>query len=152
MSTKITTAKRNHSSDIKQPKFYEIKEGIEYFGSSKTNGKLDQEIVKREQMKKLPLMNRLKFMPGLGGEGGEASSGNGNKDSVRVHHDSYGNKQMTFLSSKARREKETERRAVEHHNERKQLRRSAGKITKTLRKPSALMNNKSSNKFFKKSK
>lgn len=36
---------------------------------------------------------------------------------------------------KDQREKESERKAMEHHMERKMLRRSAGKITKTFKKP-----------------
>jgi ribosome biogenesis protein ENP2 len=132
-----------NSADIKQPKFYEIKEGLEYYnsasGSGKAAAKLNNDILKREQMKKLPMQSRLKF------SGGNDNNG---KDSVIVHNDSYGNKQMTFLSRRAQRDKEGEERAREHHEERKTLRRSAGKIVKTFKKPA--MPGGGSSKFFRK--
>jgi ribosome biogenesis protein ENP2 len=123
-------------AQLKQPKFYEIKDGLEYYSSDRSS-KLNKDIVRREQMKKLPMQSRLKLMP-------HSDQGD---DSVVVHGDSYGNKQMTFLSRRAQRDREQEERAREHHNERKSVRRSAGKIIKTLKRPAGPGG---SSKFFKK--
>jgi ribosome biogenesis protein ENP2 len=123
---------QNLSLSVKQPKFYEIKDGLEYYSTQVSSGKessrLNNEIIKKELMKKLPLMNRLKIE-----ENDDRNASRG--DQVIVHNDSYGNKQMTFMSRKARRDKDAEKQAREHHEERKHLRRSAGKIVKTLKKP-----------------
>jgi hypothetical protein len=95
-------------------------------------------------MKKLPMQNRLKYMP---------DNNENQKDSVIVHNDSYGNKQMTFLSRRAQRDKDEEEKAREHHNERKSVRRSAGRITKTFQKPTGPPGRPGKvNKFFNKKK
>lgn len=110
------------ASSAKQPKFYELKEGLEYFSANK---KKTDEVMRNEKMKKLSLSERLKY---------SAKNTNDNEAMI-FRSDSYGNKQMTFTSRKDQREKESERKAMEHHMERKMLRRSAGKITKTFKKP-----------------
>lgn len=130
---KQAAAAKSLSQPIKQPKFFEIKEGLEYYSTSGDNKKLNSDILRRERMKKLPLSNRLQI-----------SNAREGRDSMIVHNDSFGNKQMTFMSRKAMREKDNEKKSMEHHMERKAVRRSAGKIVKTLKTP-----NKSSN-FFKK--
>lgn len=103
--------------------------------------------MRNEKMKKLAFSDRLKY----------ASNKNNNDEAMIFRSDSFGNKQMTFTSRKVRllihfyltskkfyiflnlkqdqREKESERKAMEHHQERKNLRRSAGKITKTFKTP-----------------
>ncbi len=83
--------------------------------------------MRAERMKKLPLAERLKY---------SGRSVAGNDEAMIFRSDSYGNKQMTFTSKKDQREKESERKAMEIHLERKAMRRSAGKITKTFKKPS----------------
>ena len=83
-------------------------------------------MLKTEKLKKLPLLNRLKFTQ-------EKEEKAREKDEEIIYrHDSFGNKQMTFLSKRAKRDKEAENKAQMHHLERKVLRRSAGKITKTF--------------------
>jgi len=99
---------------------------LEYFSSS-NNKNNTQEILKRESLKKLPLLNRLEYT-------NQQNTSNGKDDEIVFRSDSFGNKQMTFVSKKAKREKDWERKAHEHHLERKQLRRSAGNITKTFKK------------------
>jgi len=108
-------------SSAKQPKFFEIKEGLEFFSGSR---KKTEEAVRGEKMKKLPLAERLKYARAPASD-----------EAMVARSDVHGNKQMTFTSRKDQREKETERKALEHHMERKALRRSAGKITKTFKKP-----------------
>ena len=111
------------SEDVKQPKFFEIKDGFEYFSKDKKNS---NDLLKTEKLKKLPLLNRLKFTQ-------EKEEKAREKDEEIIYrHDSFGNKQMTFLSKRAKRDKEAENKAQMHHLERKVLRRSAGKITKTF--------------------
>lgn len=108
----------------KQPKFFEIKDGFEYFSK---NNKNSDNILKNENLKKLPLLNRLKHL--------KSNDASGNNDETYVFRsDSLGNKQMTFMSRKAKREKDSEKKAQEHHLERKAIRRSAGKITKIFQK------------------
>jgi hypothetical protein len=116
----------NKTSQTKQPRFFELKDGLEYFSSS-NNKNTTQEILKRESLKKLPLINRLEYT-------NQQGTTNGKEDEIVFRSDSFGNKQMTFVSRKAKREKDWERKAQEHHLERKQLRRSAGNITKTFKK------------------
>lgn len=113
---------KSNNNQIKEPKFYEIKEGASLYSNSKNTN----DIIKNEKLKKLPLANRLQ----------QSKDSNRNAENTLVfRNDSFGNKQMTFLSRKAQRDKESERKATEHHNERKSIRRSAGKITKTFKKP-----------------
>jgi len=110
--------------EVKQPKFFEIKDGFEYFSK---NNKNSDNILKSENLKKLPLLNRLKHL--------KSNEPNESNDQTYVFRsDSCGNKQMTFMSRKAKREKDAEKKAQEHHLERKAIRRSAGKITKIFQK------------------
>ena len=83
-------------------------------------------MLKNEKLKKLSLSNRLKYTQV------ELDRTKEKEEDVVYRHDSFGNKQMTFLSKRAKRDKEAEKKALEHHMERKVLRRSAGKITKTF--------------------
>lgn len=110
------------ANSAKEPKFYELKEGLEYFSSNKNKTK---EVMRNEKMKKLALSDRLKY----------TSNKSNNDEAMIFRSDSFGNKQMTFTSRKDQREKEAERKAQEHHMERKNIRRSAGKITKTFKTP-----------------
>jgi hypothetical protein len=119
----ITDNKNGLASDVKQPKFFEIKDGFEYFSKDKKNS---NDLLKTEKMKKLPLQNRLKFTQEKEDKAREK------EEEIIYRHDSFGNKQMTFLSKRAKRDKEAEKKAQEHHMERKVLRRSAGKITKSF--------------------
>ena len=75
-----------NSKQIKEPKFYEIKEGASVYSNSKNTN----EILRNEKLKKLPLLNRLKHM----------NESNENESTLVFRSDSYGNKQMTFLSRK----------------------------------------------------
>jgi hypothetical protein len=119
----ITNKNGSISEDVKQPKFFEIKDGFEYFSKDKKNS---SDLLKTEKLKKLPLINRLKITR-------EKEEKAREKDEEIIYrHDSFGNKQMTFLSKRAKRDKEAENKAQMHHLERKVLRRSAGKITKTF--------------------
>jgi ribosome biogenesis protein ENP2 len=68
----------------KQPKFYEIKEGLEYFSNN-------TDILKNEKLKKLPIEKRMQMI------------NKNENDVVIVQNDSIGNKQMTFLSKKVKR-------------------------------------------------
>lgn len=134
----------------KEPKFFELKDGVEYFSSN--SSKKPNELLYNEKLKKLPLSSRLEFMA-------KAGQANG----IKFSNDSYGNKQMTFESRKvalflvalvfsrsltrlflsnfkAKRMQRDEEKAREHHLERKSIRRSAGKITKTLKRPQPVYN------------
>lgn len=75
------------ASSAKQPKFYELKEGLEYFSANK---KKTDEVMRNEKMKKLSLSERLKY---------SAKNTNDNEAMI-FRSDSYGNKQMTFTSRK----------------------------------------------------
>lgn len=123
------------TSSSKQPKFYELKDGLEYFKPSSNN-----KIVQSEKLKKLPLVKRLEH------ESTSTRSRGRQDESMVFRSDSMGNKQMTFVSRREKRDQEAQKRAMEHHQERKGIRRSAGRIIKSLqtKKPS------STNKFFKK--
>jgi hypothetical protein len=77
-----------NSQASKQPKFYEIKEGMEFFSANK---KKTDEVLRNEKLKKLPLSDRLKYT---------ASSSGKNEEAMIFRSDSYGNKQMTFTSRK----------------------------------------------------
>lgn len=79
---------KNSSSkpQVKEPKFYEIKEGASVFSNNKNPG----EIIKNEKLKKLPFLNRLQHM----------NEANESENTLVFRSDSYGNKQMTFLSRK----------------------------------------------------
>jgi hypothetical protein len=96
--TKANQASNQTKVQAKEPKFFELKEGVEYFGSSRANGKKNSttnEILKNEKLKKLPLFNRLEYA------NAQNESKNSQKDETLVFRsDSYGNKQMTFLSKK----------------------------------------------------
>lgn len=123
------------ASSSKQPKFYELKDGLEYFKPSSNN-----KIVQSEKLKKLPLVKRLEHES-------TTTRSRGRQDETMVFRsDSMGNKQMTFVSRREKRDQDAQKRAMEHHQERKGIRRSAGRIIKSLqtKKPS------STNKFFKK--
>lgn len=123
--------------DSKQPKFFEIKDGLEFYKpSDKSKSQQANNIIKSEKLKKLPLLNRLQYSKN---ENGRESK----EDTMVFRSDSFGNKQMTFVSRKEKRDKDAQKKAIEHHLERKGIRRSAGRIIKTLQKPSM--------KFFKKS-
>ncbi len=132
-------SKNINNNQQKEPKFFELKEGVEYFkSSSKSNGaRTTNDIIKNEKLKKLPLLNRLQYSSSQN-DRNKNNNNNKNDDTLVFRSDSYGNKQMTFMSNKARREKDNEKRAKEHHLERKNIRRSAGKITKTFKKPQFL--------------
>lgn len=111
----------------KQPKFYELKDGLEYFKSSSETSK---NVIRSEKLKKLPLSSRVAIE-----ERANESTTNGKDTAMVFRSDSFGNKQMTFVSRREKREKDAQKRALEHHLERKGIRRSAGKIVKTLQKP-----------------
>jgi len=119
------------SANLKQPKFYELKEGLEYYSNKNQNAMTDG------KMKRLTLETRVKAI--------ELSEKSGLKsnETMIVKNDSFGNKQMTFVSRKAQRDKSREKKADQHHTERKKLRRSAESISKSLSGKS---------KFFKKPK
>lgn len=136
--SQISTTK----SDLaKQPKFFELKDGQEYFKSSgkTTKGNVTKGIMRTEKLKKLPLMSRLERE-----QVNEVSSAARQDTAMVFRSDSFGNKQMTFVSRREKRERDAQKKALEHHLERKGIRRSAGKIIKTLQKPNT--------KFFKKNK
>ena len=65
----------------KQPKFYEIKDDLEYFSNN-------TDILKKEKLKKLPIEKRMQII------------NKNDNDVVIEQNDSIGNKQMTFLSRK----------------------------------------------------
>ena len=75
---------------IKQPKFFELKEGMEFYSSANKN---PNEIIKNENMKKLPLASRLKH---------ESRNNRNDRDEETLvfKNDTFGNKQMTFVSKK----------------------------------------------------
>ena len=73
---------------VKEPKFYELKEGLEYFSANK---KKTDEVLKNEKLKKLPLLNRLQH---------SNKNSYNNDDAMIFRSDSFGNKQMTFTSKK----------------------------------------------------
>lgn len=130
LKPKTSSASSNNLPASKQPKFFEIKDGMEYFKSSSNTAK---SVIQGEKMKKLPLSSRIQYQEQQQASGG---GGGGSKDTTMVFRsDSFGNKQMTFVSRREKREKDAEKRALEHHNERKGIRRSAGRIVKTLQKP-----------------
>ena len=127
-SKRMSTGNDANSGDpslngTKQPKFFEIKDGFEYFSKNK---KTSNDLLKNETMKKLPLLNRLKHTQA------QQEHAKQKEDEVVFRHDSFGNKEMTFLTKRAKRDKDAEKKAMEHHMERKVLRRSAGKITKSF--------------------
>ena len=82
--------KTNGNNQIKEPKFYEIKDGATVYSNNNKNKTTDA-IIKNEKLKKLPLLSRLQ----------QTRSSEKNSDNTLVfRNDSYGNKQMTFLSRK----------------------------------------------------
>lgn len=136
--TKQRLEKANNSSNgkaplsqqpTKQPKFFEIKDNTEFYKQS-SGAKRPDSIIKNEKLKKLSLHARLQHA-----KNSIDQSANGKEDTVVFRSDSFGNKQMTFISRKDKREKDAQQKALQHHNERKGIRRSAGKIVKTLQKP-----------------
>lgn len=135
--TKSNQQNNNSNNQQKEPKFFELKEGVEYFKSKSNGARTTNDIIKNEKLKKLPLLNRLQYSSSQNDRNNN-NNNNKNDDTLVFRSDSYGNKQMTFMSKKARREKDNEKRAQEHHLERKNIRRSAGKITKTFKKPQFL--------------
>lgn len=86
---KNSNAKSSNKNNVKlkQPKFYEIKDDVEYF-SSKNSTNSGQNMLMREKLKKLPIEKRVK----LNNDSNKTSD-----DVVIVQNDSIGNKQMTFL-------------------------------------------------------
>lgn len=102
---------------IKQPKFFEIKDDVEYFNKKK-------DPFKNQSIKKMSLASRIK-----------ANQSDSNENMI-TRNDSMGNKQVTFVGNKRdKRDKLKEQRAKEHHQERSKIRRSAGSIIKTFKKP-----------------
>jgi hypothetical protein len=82
--------KNSNNNQIKEPKFYEIKEGASVYSNNK---KSTDTIIRNEKLKKLPLLNRLE----------QTSDSKKYGDSTLVfRNDSFGNKQMTFLSRKVK--------------------------------------------------
>lgn len=122
-AAKQSTAVTNNG---KQPKFFELKDGLEYF---KTSSETSKNVIRSEKLKKLPLSSRVAI------EERANETTNGKDTTMVFRSDSFGNKQMTFVSRREKREKDAQKRALEHHLERKGIRRSAGKIVKTLQKP-----------------
>lgn len=78
-----------NKSNANQPKFYEIKEGMEFFSANK---KKTDEVLRNEKLKKLPMSDRLKYS--------NADKNRKNDEAMIFRSDSYGNKQMTFTSRK----------------------------------------------------
>lgn len=113
----------------KQPKFYEIKESTGDFYKPSEN----KNLLRSEKLKKLSLASRLEH---------EATNRDTSDTTTVFRNDSFGNKQMTFISRRERKQKDAQKKAIEHHMERKGIRRSAGKIIKTLQKPNIKIFNK----------
>jgi hypothetical protein len=87
---KMLQKNSNNNNQIKEPKFYEIKEGASVYSNNK---KSTDTIIRNEKLKKLPLLNRLE----------QTSDSKKYGDSTLVfRNDSFGNKQMTFLSRKVK--------------------------------------------------
>ena len=84
--------KNNSNNQIKEPKFYEIKDGASVYSNGNKNKATDA-IIKNEKLKKLPLLNRLQQ---------SKSFGNNSEISQVFRSESYGNKQMTFSTKKVR--------------------------------------------------
>lgn len=78
-----------NKSNANQPKFYEIKEGMEFFSANK---KKTDEVLRNEKLKKLPMSDRLKYS--------NVDNNRKNDEAMIFRSDSYGNKQMTFTSRK----------------------------------------------------
>ncbi len=72
---------KKQQAATKQPKFYELKDDLEYFSNN-------NDILKKEKLKKLPIEKRMQIINKNDG------------DVVIEQNDSIGNKQMTFLSRK----------------------------------------------------
>lgn len=125
---------RKKQENVKQPKFYELKDGLDLY-SANSNNKNTNEILKNEKMKRLPMANRIQYLE-------NKNKDNSKYDELVFRSDSLGNKQMTFLSRKAKRNQEEDKKTMQHHLERKNIRRSAGKITKTLKKKSQFFKGK----------
>lgn len=118
--------RKNQDNSQKQPKFYELRDGLDLYSSGSKNRDTN-EILKNEKMKRLPMASRIQYL-------NDKNENNKKHDELVFKSDSLGNKQMTFLSRKARRNQDEDRKTMQHHMERKTIRRSAGKITKTLKK------------------
>jgi hypothetical protein len=82
---------------IKEPKFFEIKDGQEFYQSSANKRKSTNDILKNQNLKKLPFGNRIKHLK-------SSDEGDQSKYSTIVHenaifrNENLGNKQMTFIS------------------------------------------------------
>lgn len=139
---KLVQQKKITINNNESQSFFELKDGLEYFSSSsKSNGKKNNttnEIIKNEKLKKLSLANRLEYSTAQN----DKNNNKNNEETLVFRSDSFGNKQMTFLSKNAKRVKDNEKKAQEHHLERRTLRRSAGKITKTFKQKSQFFNKK----------
>ncbi|RMZ93568.1 Nucleolar 10 [Brachionus plicatilis] len=125
---------RKKQDNVKQPKFYELKDGLDIYSSSSHN-KDTNEIIKNEKMKRLPMASRIQYL-------NSKNKDKSKHDELVFRSDSLGNKQMTFMSKKARRNQDEDNKTMKHHLERKNIRRSAGKITKTLKKKSQFFKKK----------
>ncbi|XP_062591859.1 nucleolar protein 10-like [Saccostrea cucullata] len=90
------------------PKFYEIKDGVE----------LDSRGTSHKKLAKKSLAERLQDTQ---------------DDSIISKSGSLGNRELTFTFKKSEREISRQQKSREHHKERKNIRRSAGDITKTLK-------------------
>lgn len=90
------------------PKFYEIKDGEE----------LDSKNTSQKKLTKKSLAERLQDT---------------RDDSFISKSGTLGNRELTFSFKKSEREMKNQQKSREHHKERKNIRRSAGDITKTLK-------------------
>uniref|UniRef100_A0A8W8K4R8 Nucleolar protein 10-like N-terminal domain-containing protein n=1 Tax=Magallana gigas TaxID=29159 RepID=A0A8W8K4R8_MAGGI len=90
------------------PKFYEIKDGVD----------LDSKDGSQKKLAKKSLGERLQET---------------RDDSIVSKSGSLGSREMTFTFKKSEREVRQQQQSREHHKERKNIRRSAGDITKTLK-------------------
>ena len=79
-----------------EPKFFELKEGVEYFGAGGKNsrGNAASDIIRNEKLKKLPLLSRLKHT------NAQQEANEADQDTVVFRSESMGNKQMTFLGKR----------------------------------------------------
>ncbi len=80
------------NKQTKEPKFYEIKDGASVYSNGRKNNATDA-IIKNGKLKKLPLLNRLQQ---------SKSFEKKNESSLVFRSDSFGNKQMTFLTRKVK--------------------------------------------------
>lgn len=94
-----------------KPKFYEIKEGMDLNKSGK-------DVVKMKKEKKKSLAERLEAQEELDIKGDKGN---------------MGNKELTFIFNRSKRELRQEAEQKEHHVERRKLRRSAHEISKQIK-------------------